>query len=108
MVLEDLNATIDSLEEYDVEVICVDDRSTDRTAEIARSFGARVVSTTGASGKGLALRQGFAAAKGEIIAMLDADYSHRTEDLPRLLEAFDDTVGLVIGSRAAGGSEDRG
>jgi hypothetical protein len=38
--------------------------------------------------------------------MLDADYSHRAEELPHLLQALKDGVGLVIGSRVVGGSEE--
>lgn len=106
MVLEDLTSVIFRLRAYDVEVICVDDHSTDRTAEIARSFGARVISNTQARGKGMALRTGFAEATGDIVAMMDADYSHRAEDLPVFLDALKDQVGLVIGSRVVGGSEE--
>jgi glycosyltransferase involved in cell wall biosynthesis len=105
-VLEDLNKTIAQLQNYQVEVICVDDHSTDATASIARSLGARVVSNTRQPGKGMALRAGFEAAQGDILAMLDADYSHRAEELPQMLEALVDGVGLVIGSRVVGGSEE--
>jgi glycosyltransferase involved in cell wall biosynthesis len=105
-VLGDLYRTIPGLTGYDVEVICVDDHSRDRTAEIARSFGARVVRNEGKGGKGRALRAGFQSATGEIIAMMDADYSHRPEELPTFLEALRDGVGLVIGSRVVGGSEE--
>lgn len=105
-VLSDINQVIAQMPNYDVEVICVDDRSTDATANIARSFGARVVENPGPSGKGFALRTGFAAAQGEILVMLDADYSHRAEELPRMLEALTESVGLVIGSRVVGGSEE--
>jgi glycosyltransferase involved in cell wall biosynthesis len=105
-VLADLNQTIPTLHGYDVEVICVDDRSTDRTAEIARSFGARVVANSRKSGKGMALRAGFEAATGDLLMMMDADYSHRPEDMATLLEAMRDGVGLVIGSRVFGGSEE--
>ena len=103
-VLSDLNQVIDQMMDHDIEVICVDDHSTDATANIARSFGARVVPNTGRPGKGMALRAGFAEAKGDILVMLDADYSHRAEELPRLLRALTDNVGLVIGSRVVGGS----
>jgi glycosyltransferase involved in cell wall biosynthesis len=106
MVLRDLYQTIPQLEEYIVEVICVDDHSTDRTAEVARSSGARVVQNKEKSGKGMALRAGFQSALGEILVMMDADYSHRPEDLPIFLQAFRDGVGLVIGSRVVGGSEE--
>ena len=105
-VLEDLNQTISQLPNYEVQVICVDDHSTDTTANIARSFGATVVKNTGKAGKGMALRAGFAASEGDVLVMLDADYSHRAEELPRMLEALTDGVGLVIGSRVVGGSEE--
>ena len=105
-VLTDLYATIARLEGHDVEVLVVDDHSTDRTAEIARSHGARVVENAGKSGKGMALRAGFAEASGDVFVMMDADYSHRAEDLPKLLEALCGDVGLVIGSRVWGGSEE--
>jgi glycosyltransferase involved in cell wall biosynthesis len=105
-VLADLNKTISELPKYDFEVICVDDGSTDATAHIARSFGARVVENPRKPGKGMALRAGFEAAKGDILVMMDADYSHRPEEIPRLLAALHDGVGLVIGSRVVGGSEE--
>lgn len=105
-VLDDMNHTIAQMPDYEVEVICVDDHSTDSTANIARSFGAKVVENTKSSGKGMALRAGFEAATGEILVMLDADYSHRAEELPQMLVALTDGVGLVIGSRVVGGSEE--
>jgi glycosyltransferase involved in cell wall biosynthesis len=105
-VLVDLNRIIPALNVYEFEVIVVDDRSTDRTAEISRSLGSRVVQNPRRSGKGTALRAGFEAATGEYIVMMDADYSHRPEDLPHFLEAVRDGVGLIIGSRVFGGSEE--
>jgi len=107
MVLRDLNAMVPKLAGYQVEIIVVDDRSTDRTAELARGLGARVVPNPRQSGKGMALRAGFEAASGEILAMMDADYSHRAEELPLFLQAIvQENVGLVIGSRVVGGSEE--
>jgi glycosyltransferase involved in cell wall biosynthesis len=105
-VLTDLFNTIPQMKEYEVEVICVDDRSTDQTANIARSFGCKVVPNQDKSGKGMALRTGFANATGEILVMMDADYSHRAEEMPALLAALREGVGLVIGSRVVGGSEE--
>lgn len=105
-VLDDLNQTIAQMPDYQFEVICVDDHSTDATANIARSYGARVIENKDKPGKGMALRAGFAAATGEILVMLDADYSHRAEELPRMLSALAEGVGLVIGSRVVGGSEE--
>ena len=106
LVLGDLNEAIGGLHGWSVEVICVDDHSKDRTADIARAYGARVVRNEGRGGKGRALRAGFAAANGDVIAMMDADYSHRAEDLPLFLDALKSGVGLVIGSRVIGGSEE--
>ncbi len=105
-VLDDLNGVMADMPAYEFEVICVDDHSTDATAHIARGFGARVVENFREPGKGMALRAGFEAATGEILVMLDADYSHRAEELPRMLGALTDGVGLVIGSRVVGGSEE--
>ncbi|TDC81063.1 glucosyl-3-phosphoglycerate synthase [Micromonospora sp. KC606] len=62
------------------ELIVVDSRSTDRTAQVARAAGAEVVSqddmTRGLprlAGKGDALWAGLAAAEGDIVAFVDAD-----------------------------------
>jgi glycosyltransferase involved in cell wall biosynthesis len=105
-VLLDLNMIIPTLHNYEAEVICVDDHSTDKTAAIARSLGAKVVTNTKKSGKGMALCAGFREATGDVFVMMDADYSHRAEDLPEFLKALKDGVGLVIGSRVVGGSEE--
>jgi glycosyltransferase involved in cell wall biosynthesis len=106
LVCADLYKVIPQLDGYTCEVICVDDHSTDQTAPIAASFGARVVSNSGPSGKGRALRAGFAAASGDLLVMMDADYSHRAEDLPAMLAPLTDGAGLVIGSRIMGGSDE--
>lgn len=55
------------------EIIVVDDGSTDRSAEIARSYGARVISIGRNSGSAAARNAGIDAACGDLIAWLDAD-----------------------------------
>lgn len=105
-VLDDLERSIAQMPNRKIEVVLVDDRSTDRTGEIARARGVRVMRNAGPTGKGRALRLGFENATGAIIVMMDADYSHRAEDIPGLLEALHDDVGLVIGSRVYGGSDE--
>jgi GT2 family glycosyltransferase len=70
-----LAATLQSVAEQTSppgEVIVVDDGSTDATVEIARSFGANVVSLTNA-GPAAARNAGTNAASGEYVAFLDAD-----------------------------------
>jgi glycosyltransferase involved in cell wall biosynthesis len=55
------------------EVIVVDDRSTDRTAEIALAHGARVVEGTRVGYAGGARNRGWDAALGDVVVFLDAD-----------------------------------
>ncbi len=105
-VLDDLNKTIARIPMCSFEVIVVDDKSNDHSGDVARERGARVVRNSGASGKGRALRLGFENSTGDIILMMDADYSHRAEDIPKFLEALQDDAGLVIGSRVYGGSDE--
>lgn len=105
-VLADLNAVVKTLHGYDVDITVVDDGSTDGTAAVASSSGARVIRNPRRAGKGTALRAGFESAAGDLICMMDADYSHRPEDLPHFLNGMREGVGLVIGSRVFGGSEE--
>ena len=82
------------------EIIVVNDCSEDRSLEISKSQNVKVYSLKKHMGKGYALRTGFAKAKGEIIATIDSDGSHRPEELPRLLAPIlQDKADLVIGSR---------
>jgi glycosyltransferase involved in cell wall biosynthesis len=55
------------------EIIVVDDRSTDRTAEIARAYGARVVEGARIGYAGGARNRGWDAATGDLVVFLDAD-----------------------------------
>jgi len=82
------------------EIIVVDDCSEDRSLEISKSQSVKVYSLKKHMGKGYALRVGFAKAKGEIIATIDSDGSHRPEELPLLLTPIlQDQADFVIGSR---------
>ena len=82
------------------ELIVVDDCSTDRSLELSRNQKARVYSLKQHMGKGYALRVGFLKAKGEIIATIDSDGSHRPEELPLLLSPLlQGQADFIIGSR---------
>jgi len=88
------------------ETIVVDGHSTDRTIEIARAAGARVILDSG-RGKGNGLRAAIGEASHDIIVFMDADGSHDPNDIPRLvthLKEYD--LDLVIGSRIKGGSDE--
>ena len=56
----------------DYEIIVVDNNSTDKTAEIAKSFGVKVITET-KQGNTFAVKKGMDGAMGEIIANTDAD-----------------------------------
>jgi hypothetical protein len=88
----------------EVEVIVVDDGSTDGTAGIVRSFPeVRLVQHPQNRGYGAALKTGFANARFELIGFLDADATYPPEHFPRLCESVvRDHAHLVIGSRMAG------
>ena len=69
------------------EIIVVDNGSTDRTAAVAASLGAKVI-TEELRGYGRAYRRGFAAATGDLIVTLDGDHSYPIDGVSYLLEAF--------------------
>jgi hypothetical protein len=91
------------------EVILVDGSSTDGTVEVARELypKVKVVKQTG-RGKGDALRAGFLASEGDIIAMIDGDGSMSPSELPSFVGALAQGADFVKGSRflGEGGSED--
>jgi glycosyltransferase involved in cell wall biosynthesis len=73
--------------DYVDEVIVVDNGSTDRTALIARSFGATVIRED-VRGYGRSYKKGFAHATGDLIVTLDGDHSYPVDGISYLLEAF--------------------
>lgn len=87
------------------EVVVVDDGSDDATAERAESAGARVVELARRAGKGRAVREGAAAATGDVLVFLDGDGQDPADDIPRLLEAIEHGADLAIGSRFQGAFE---
>jgi glycosyltransferase involved in cell wall biosynthesis len=87
----------------EVDVLVVDDGSTDETAARAREAGARVASLPFNQGLGAALQTGYLYALREgydCCAHLDADGQHPPAEVARLLdEVCADRADLVIGSR---------
>jgi len=79
------------------EVVVVDNNCRDRTAELARSAGARVVAES-APGYGCALRRGLSEATGEILVMVEADGSFKALDLPKFLAYMAEGT-MVLGTR---------
>jgi glycosyltransferase involved in cell wall biosynthesis len=86
------------------EIIIVDDYSLDGTRtvllDIARQPGVKVLFHGYNRGKGAALRTAFAAAKGDVILIQDADLEYSPHDYPLLLKPLElGTANVVYGSR---------
>lgn len=67
------------------EIIVVDNNSTDKSAEISKNNGAKIILEK-KQGYGAALKTGFKEAQGEIIATLDADGQYPAELIPKITE----------------------
>lgn len=85
-----------------VEVIVVDDGSTDDTVAICAKYGARAISHPYSMGNGAAIKSGARAAKGDVLLFMDADGQHKPEDIPALLEKFREGYDMVVGARTKG------
>jgi glycosyltransferase involved in cell wall biosynthesis len=83
------------------EVVVVDNASEDRSAELARAAGARVVEEP-RRGYGSAYLAGLGAADGEFIVMADADGTYDLRLIGALVERLRDGAGMVLGSRFEG------
>jgi len=81
------------------EILVVDDGSIDKSAHIAQELKAHVLKEAH-QGKGFALRSGFRQAKGELVVTLDADGSHKPEEIPLVLRHLrENKADFVVGSR---------
>ncbi|HVI83337.1 MAG TPA: glycosyltransferase family 2 protein [Chthoniobacterales bacterium] len=96
----------------DIEIIVVDDASTDGTQQVLEeeisSLVGKIIYQQQNMGKGAALRAGFAAATGDIILVQDADLEYNPSDYPILLEPIlSGKADAVFGSRFMGGRPHR-
>lgn len=88
------------------QVIVVDDGSTDRTPEILRGFGAKIVVIRNErrGGKGTAIRSALAKATGKAVIIQDADLEYFPEEIPKLVAPIlDGTASVVYGTRFSRG-----
>jgi glycosyltransferase involved in cell wall biosynthesis len=69
------------------EIIVVDGASTDNTAKISESIGAKVIRSPKREGKGMAMKKGLESADAEIVVFFDADLIGLTkEHIPQLVD----------------------
>jgi len=92
---------------YEKEIIIVDDCSTDGTREYLKGIKENYITTIfhdRNQGKGAALRNGIAHARGDVIIIQDADLEYDPREYPKLLEPIvDGKADVVYGSRFLGG-----
>ncbi len=86
-VINDVRSAMNQTE-YSYEILIVDDCSTDSTASRAEESNVRVIRRKRNGGSGASRKTGIIAARGEIIAMLDADGTYTAADLPQMLDHF--------------------
>lgn len=106
-----LRRVCEALGDAELEVVIVDDGSSDGTAGEARRAAAeglpvRVVRQEPTRGKGAALFRGFAESRGELVAFLDADLEIAPENVRRLADLLSASgADVVVGSKSEGTSD---
>jgi glycosyltransferase involved in cell wall biosynthesis len=107
-----MGRTLEEIREYvrskpfAIEVIAVDDGSTDRTREVLQEAAAqfpamRVFANNGNRGKGFTVRRGILEAQGKLVLFTDADLSAPIEETDKLLAAIESHgADAAVGSRA--------
>lgn len=91
-----------SMQGYNYEIVVIDDNSPDGTADVAQAlstiFPVRVLRRPGKLGLVSAIHDGIKASTGEVIVVMDADFQHPPEVIPRLLGRINE-CDIVIASR---------
>ncbi|MGJ3259980.1 MAG: glycosyltransferase family 2 protein [Rhodospirillales bacterium] len=82
----------------DLEVIVVDDGSTDNTAAVAEAAGATVIRNPYNLGNGASVKRGILASERDVVVMMDSDGQHPPEEIPKLLNEIG-TFDMAVGAR---------
>ncbi|MAS81859.1 MAG: glycosyl transferase [Legionellales bacterium] len=84
----------------DLEVIVVDDGSTDATLQVCKDYNVKVISHPYSKGNGAAIKTGARMSEAEIIVFMDADGQHDPEHILKLLIKIDEGYDMVVGARS--------
>jgi dolichol-phosphate mannosyltransferase len=103
-LIRQLTALLDPLVGDGYELVVVDDDSADRTWELAAEIAigsprVRVIRRQDEKGLSTAVIRGWQAARGEILAVIDADLQHPPEATVALFQALQGQIDLAVGSR---------
>lgn len=95
---------IKGVQKQNIDVIVIDDGSTDKTYELAKENGAIVIRHIKKKGKGISIKDGLDYIEGkdyDYIITIDADGQHNPEEIPLFIKEADadEKVGIVIGNR---------
>ena len=100
--IKEIKRTVKNNKSYDFEIVVSNNNSKDRTGEIAKKEGARVVFEK-KQGYGHAYKKGLSEAKGDIIITSDADGTYPLCDILRFIKILEEgKYDFVIGNRFAG------
>jgi glycosyltransferase involved in cell wall biosynthesis len=110
--IEQIVTAVRAADVGDIEIIVVDDASTDGTQQVLKekisTLAHQIIYQPHNRGKGAALRAGFAAATGDVVLVQDADLEYNPADYPTLLEPIlSGKADAVFGSRFMGGRPHR-
>ncbi len=91
-------------QQWDAEVMVVNDGSRDRTADLVREYAQRftflrLIENPGNRGKGYSVRNGMLNATGDVLLFSDADLSSPIEEAPKVFRAIEEGADIAIGSR---------
>lgn len=101
---ENIEGIIDELKQTlpEAEIIIVDDKSTDKSLEVAKKTGVKVMAHDFNLGYGAAIKTGIKKARNKTIGIIDADATYSPKDFLKLLK-YADEYDMVVGAREKSG-----